>query len=305
MTFTVIIATYKRPEMLRRTLRSLEQAAPPQSKLRIIVVENGERAGAEEICASSALTVEYQFVEQAGSGRARQHALDQLENGFVLFLDDDVSIAPDLFVAYERAVAQHGSQAFYGGPITTECEQAPPPWLMKFLPPSVTGWNADHSWPWFLGANYGAFVEAIQRVGGLSLTLGPGAMRVGTASNPTGLETDLEMRLAAAGYRQVYVPEAVVCHYVEAESCTPEWALHRHYRNTMSRALRGEGASGRLTANGVPVRLYASLLKNFAKSLVASVVGNAETRFKAQYHLHGCRGRITGARERARQQDGA
>jgi GT2 family glycosyltransferase len=302
LAFNVVIATYKRPKMLQRTLTSLEQAERPSGALRIIVVENGERAGAEEICTASPLPVEYQFVQQAGSGRARQHALDLVSEGFMLFLDDDVRVSPNLLVEYERAVERNGPNAFYGGPIVAECEQPPPDWLRQFLPPSVIGWDSENSWPWFLGANYGAFAEAIRKVGGLSLTLGPGALRPGTGGNPTGLETELQTRLVAAGYKQVYVPDATVWHFVEAESCTPEWALHRRYRNAMSKALREDAwYKDRLSFMGVPMWMYGRLLKSFGRTAILALAGDPTDRFRSRYELQGWRGRIGGARLRARQ----
>jgi hypothetical protein len=249
----------------------------------------------------SQLPVEYQFVEQAGSGRARQHALDQIGEGFVLFLDDDGRVSPGLLVEYEQAVLREGEHAFYGGPIAAECEQEPPTWLRRYLPPSVTGWDSNHNWPWFLGANYGAFAQAIQAVGGMSLSLGPGALQPGTATNPTGLETELQMRLSAAGYRQVYVPEAMVWHFVEAASCTPEWALHRRYRNAMSRYLRNEGGDGGISVAGVPMLLYLRLLRSSVRVALTALTKDPSARFRSRYNLQNCRGAIAGARLRRRQ----
>jgi GT2 family glycosyltransferase len=240
--------------------------------------------------------IAYEWLPASGVGRARQHAVDRIRHGFVLFLDDDVRVSPHLLLEYEQRVRTNGTRAFYGGPVLIDYEEQPPAWLLPFLPPSVTGWNAEHSWPWFLGANFGAFAEDIRHIGGFNPNLGPGA-----PGNPTGDETDLQLRMAALGFRQIYVPEAIVWHYVEASCCTPEWALHRGYRNGVARALwQDDWYAGRTLVGGVPPWLYGKLMLSGAKLMIAALSGDRRQRFRRQREIRASLGHIHGARLRTR-----
>jgi GT2 family glycosyltransferase len=303
MPINVVIATFRRPDLLRRTLESLRDAERPRSFEHVLVIENGERGGAEDVCrdlAENGLPIEYHFLSESGSGRARQFALERLKEGFVLFLDYDVRVCPGFLVAYEAAIERGGPAAFYGGPLLIDYESPPPPWLIKHLPPSVRGWDIDDpKWGFFLGTNYGAFAEEILGVGGMSLTLGPGAVRAGTAGNPTGLEPELQRRLLNAGCRQIYVPQAMVWHYVPANSCTPEWALHRAYRNSISRALESDEWSRSRSIFGIPSSLWPRFLRASVKAVVANLLSNEEKRFLFRREFHRCRGYIRGLRMRA------
>ena len=71
-----------------------------------------------------------------------------------------------------------------------------------------------------MGFNWCAFKRSILRVGGFNPERGPG-----TASR--GQETDMQVRLLAAGVPGFYVPNAHVWHYVPKNRCSAEWALGR------------------------------------------------------------------------------
>jgi GT2 family glycosyltransferase len=53
-----------------------------------------------------------------------------------------------------------------------------------------------------------------------------------------GEETRLQQRLLKSGAKGVYLPEAVVWHYVPAERCSENWALERQFRRGLSNAAR-------------------------------------------------------------------
>lgn len=66
----VVIATAGRTELLHRTLLSLSHCRKPDSFRGVLVVENGQKADAEEICRSFAsdLSLRYEYVERANRG---------------------------------------------------------------------------------------------------------------------------------------------------------------------------------------------------------------------------------------------
>ncbi len=89
MRFNIVIATHQRAELLERTLQSLATMRRPPGFERIVVIENGAASGAAALCErfGTILPVKYRYHPEPGKGRSIQWAIEQLGEGFALFLD--------------------------------------------------------------------------------------------------------------------------------------------------------------------------------------------------------------------------
>jgi len=240
----VAIATHDRSELLERTLSSLAQCRIPDGFCGTLVVENGSRAGAEAIVsrAPAAIRPRYLFEPVGNKSRALNLVLQEA-GGLVIFLDDDVRVGPELLDAYVRAAHAAGPGHFFGGPVAPDYEQAPPQWLVKFLPLSARGWTLDDpaslaSKPFFLGFNWAAYVDDLTRVGGFNDQFGPGAV-----TGSVGQEGEMQRRLVAGGVTARFVAEALVHHWVPRDRCSADWALDRAYRDGIRMGLqRADGS---------------------------------------------------------------
>jgi len=249
---SVLVATAHRPGLLARTLDSVAEARLPSGLRRVVVVENGDSNSAAAVCArfDGRLPIECHHVAQRGKGAATQYGLESIGSGLVVFFDDDVRIAPEVLTAYVAAAEEHGPDCFYGGPVSIDYEEAPPDWLLEFLPYSARGWTwHETDWHWFLGFNWAAFAEPALRLGGARADLGPGAA-ARYVDSPTGMETEMQRRMVAAGMQRRFVPEARVWHWVPRTRCSIEWALQRAHRNGISEGLGA--AAGLVRWFGVP-----------------------------------------------------
>jgi len=302
----VVIATYDRSPLLRRTLESLAAADRPESFQRVIVVENGSDAGARQVCEQVADQIPCQYIHraEAGKSRALQYVMEQLGSGFAFFTDDDVRVTPNLLTAYAEAAAREGPDAIIGGPLRIDYEGDPPPdWLVDFLPPSARGWEpagpdkltAESR---FLGANYGASIERILQVGGFNAVIGPGAMHAGTLGNPVGQETDIQNRLIDAGGRMVHLPNVVVWHWVPRDRCSPRWALHRAYRLRLGDALRQPRTFDGPLLCGIPKWAWRRWLALGASAFVANFIVDAKCRFAVKIAFAKWRGYMAGMKQR-------
>jgi glycosyltransferase involved in cell wall biosynthesis len=228
-----VIATHDRRELLERTLASLAQCRIPAGFGGTLVVENGRRAGAEEIVrqAPPSLGARYLFEPVGNKSRALNLALRATDDGLIIFLDDDVRMVPTLLESYVQSAVVAGRGHFFGGPVAPDYEQAPPQWLVKFLPLSARGWTPDDpasvaSKPFFLGFNWAAYTDDLKRVGAFNEQFGPGAV-----TGSVGQEGEMQRRLVAAGVAARFVPEAIVHHWVPRDRCSADWALERAYRD--------------------------------------------------------------------------
>ncbi|MFW6083715.1 MAG: glycosyltransferase [Gemmatimonadota bacterium] len=270
MNTAALVATHRRPDLLRRLLESLRNCEDAARLREILVVENGGRFGAEEVVRSHAgrLPVRYAFSERANKSAALNHGLGLLDVELIVFFDDDVDVRPGTISAYLEAAERHGRRHFFGGRVTPRYETGPPPdWLADALPMSCTGFDlgpAERTHHEFIGNNWAAFREEALEVGGFSSRIGPG-------SGLVGQETELQARLIEGGWTGVYLPDAVVDHYVPAEHLTVAWARRRRYRQKVAHALLKapsdgvvEGADAPIVG-GVPRYLWRSLAEQYAR----------------------------------------
>ena len=256
MNMFVVIATREREALLARTLAALALCRRPEGYSGTIVVENGRRGGAEALvrAAPSSLDARYLFESAGNKSKALNTALAQIGEGLVVFLDDDIRVGPDLLEAYAEAARSDDVGQFFGGPVEADYEDAPPDWLIEFLPASARGWRPTDpaevkQKALFLGFNWAACASDLRRVGGFSERLGPGS------DAGVGDEREMQLSLIAAGLEGQYVPQALVHHWVPRDRCSPQWTLERAYRNGVRRGLVTPDGEKTLTIAGYPLVL--------------------------------------------------
>ena len=263
---TVLIPTHGRPTLLKRTLASLAACELPASYKELIVIENGSRDGAEKLVNDlpERLNARYMHRKRGNKSYALNEALETIEDGLVVFFDDDVRVGAETLIAYAESangLTTSAESHFFGGRFLVEHEESPPDWMLPYLPPSAKGcWyeggdEVDKSFTDFLGFNWAAYVDDIREAGGFNVDKGPGA-----PSGSTGQETDMQKRLVASGVKAHYVESAVVTHYVPSESCTPEWALKRSFRSGVK---DGIDYAAKNKSNRTPLWLIKARMNDF------------------------------------------
>jgi glycosyltransferase involved in cell wall biosynthesis len=287
MPLYVILATTSRPQLLERTLESLAHCRKPDNFAAVVVVENGPRGDAKSTVAQCGadLVTRYEYIARANKSAALNHALEAVGDSLVLFVDDDIRAHRDLLCAYASAARRIGCGQFYGGPMGVDYEEAPPEWLLEYLPASARGWSLDSELSviddkgvFFMGCNWCAFASDIKEAGGFDPDYGPGS-----PSGRRGQETDMQRRLSDFGVVKVYVPDAEVWHYVPRERCSPKWALLRRYRASLSWSSppRYQGP----TIGGVPRWMYRELSKKGFHAIGSTMNRDPQVRFDAAYQL--------------------
>jgi GT2 family glycosyltransferase len=288
------IATSGRPDLLARTLKSLSACELPAGYRETVVVENGPRCGAEEVVrnAPPILNARYMYTSRANKSAAMNGVLKTLGDCLIIYLDDDVRLAPRTILAYTETAQREGPENFYGGPLNIDYDSPPPQWLKEYMPKSATGWELSGreqrvSSAVFLGGNWAAFSQTLRSAGGFSLDRGPGS-RVGC----TGEETEMQRLLLSKGLSGIYVPAARVWHYVPSDRCTPEWTLQRNFLNGMQEGARAAGHGRPL---GIPPWWIVSrYFKGIVRSTTWSLSRDPKLRFRAKNRRSYDRGLICG-----------
>jgi glycosyltransferase involved in cell wall biosynthesis len=225
---SVLIATRNRAPLLAATLDALAAQQWPGCPYEVLVVDNGSTDATgtvvEAAAAGSAAPVLYRQEPRPGKSHALNTAVLHARGDLLVLTDDDVLPGPGWLAAYARAF-ENPALDFAAGRILPLWEAPPPHWMS----PALYGVLAisdggtvrlplgkrlnDHIMP--IGANMAIRRQVIDRVGGWNPSLGKllNTLR-------TGEDHEFSLKMAEAGLRGTYEPDAWVRHRVPADRLT-------------------------------------------------------------------------------------
>ncbi|MEG2613147.1 MAG: glycosyltransferase family 2 protein [Alistipes sp.] len=244
---SLIIATYNRATPLIHALESVvEQDADPTT-WECVVVNNNSRDDTEERFAEFAArypTLNLRMVcqKQQGLSHARNCGIAQSTGAIIAIIDDDERINAGFISAYIHFFDHHPTIVAAGGRIIPEYPAGRPTWMSRYVEQPIANpidlGNTVREFP--IGRIPGGGNMALQRsaidcYGAFDPTLG----RTGTKLIG-GEESDLFERLARAGERCYYVPEAIMWHIIPPEKLTADYFARLCYNVGVSQRARAE-----------------------------------------------------------------
>lgn len=205
---SVIVPTRNRARLAKETVESLLAQDYPAGRYEIIIVDDGStdetpdtlRAFAER---GDQPSVKYIRREPVSANAARNAGISAAGGDPIVFVDDDIEAPPDWLTALVEATLRHPDAGCVGGRIRLRLEGTPPrlcgrePFGETELDLGDEEVEARAVW----SANMAVSRAAIAKVG-----LFNEALRI------AGDEEEWEVRLAAAGGRIVYTPDAWLWH---------------------------------------------------------------------------------------------
>ena len=222
ITATVVIATYNRSSLLADTLRSLSEQIQGMEGLEVVVVNNNSTDDTNLVAASYENHLpRFRVVVELHQGlsHARNRGVCEAKGEMVIFLDDDVELAPD-WLTELLAPFHDPSVAVSGGKVMPFGMQAFPEWLPKeygYLASVFDPADSVCEIEKVMGANFAVRRQLFDEVGLFDVKLGrKGSKLLG------GEEVELFKRIRDAGYKIVYTPNSVVWHKI-AEKLKPEY----------------------------------------------------------------------------------
>jgi GT2 family glycosyltransferase len=193
--------------MLADTVESVLESSERPTE--IIVVDQSDHA-MEELAArwrDRGSEIRYLWTRSIGLSRANNLAADAARHGILVFTHDDVRVAPSWFSELVGALVAAGSGAVVTGKVPPGEPERPGGFQQTVrLAAEPMAWEGrTRAYP-LLVLNMALDRRAYEAVGGFDERLGPGTVFPGAE------DIDLGFRLLEAGYRIVYVPDAVVYH---------------------------------------------------------------------------------------------
>lgn len=301
MTWTVLICTRDRVDLLAETLASLKGLVDPGVPYEVVVVDNGSRDGTraavEAAAAESPVPLRYVYEPRGGLSAARNAGIGAARGEAIAFTDDDVLVDPGWLAAFAGALAVRPVD-FLGGRVLPRWGGPRPPWLPNGQTRGEI-WGAialfdygDDARPLAkpLGANMAFRRAPLVRVGGFREDLGRDAASLKGQEVP-----ELLQRLGAAGGRGGwYVPDAVVHHWIPPERLTKRYFRRWFYWKGVSRAVVGDRVhvgGAWLTAGevrrlaGLPRGLYEDAVRAAARFAARTAARDCAAAFEAETRL--------------------
>ncbi len=237
----ICIATYRRPEALRRLLDELRGASLPAG-CEVVVVDNDSEGSAKPACDEAGKTLPcrltYVIETERGIAQARNRAIAAAGNAdFVAFIDDDE--IPDSNWLDELLRTQSALHAdIVSGPVLSRFEQQPPQWILagrffertlyKTGEPVVEGRTGN-----VLISR--AVLDTLQPAFDARFSL------------TGGEDSHFFMRARQAGFKAVWCERAYVYEIVPPQRTSAAWLLKRAYAGGCS-VVACEEATGKTGA---------------------------------------------------------
>lgn len=286
MKFDIIIPTYNRAELLKRTLLSLVNAEVPHNfAVKVTVVDNNSTDETRRVVEGlksdfKKVELEYVFEPRQGRSYALNAGIERARGDLLSGVDDDVAVASDWYVEIEKVFRERWNEIdFIGGKMLPEWEreEAIPVWVEP-LKDGVLGWRdyGDAEWIFtdetpILTGGHSIFKREV------FLQLGMFTEGIGAAGkNLISCEDDIMYdKLLRAGKRGVYCPQLVVYHFMPAYRLSKSYFRQWCFGAGMSKYLMSVyyRPTGEAKLFGIPRWMYQSAIKNALKRFRAKYAG--------------------------------
>ena len=303
MRLDLLVATFRRPELLADALRSVFAAArPPGLDVRVIVVNNdGESDLASLHSLTTSAPVPVLLLQQPRRGKS--HALNlgirASDADYIGLIDDDERVVESWFEV-AHATLMSGRLDFIGGPMLPLWPSQPPAWIpqgyravLGIVDNGPNRATYTTEFPGMLvGGNAIIRRSVLESIDGFSPELGPQeAHRLMSCE-----DEDVYGRLLAAGAKGEYVPELVVYHHVHQDRIRPSYYRSWCFWNGASKAVLGRLQPESVpTIGGVPRYMYGSAFRAAGTRLKAWLMNRgAAARLEAELPLWQLAGQLYG-----------
>ena len=204
---SLIISSRNRPDFLLATLESILQGDEVPSELIIIDQSKVPNPALAALTTQRTCDIRYLWTQSVGLSQANNRGIAAARHDLLIFTHDDVVVTPAWFGTLVRALVAAGMRNVVTGRVPPTKAEGPGGFQLTVkVDEAPAVYEGRVGKDVLLPLNMAMYRSAIDEVGGFDVRLGPGT------SFPGGEDNDLGFRLLEAGYRIIYVPEAVLYH---------------------------------------------------------------------------------------------
>lgn len=300
MDISVVLATYKRSDILEKTLSSFRKLNLQKTDWELIVVDNADDLQTNQIVHKfqNILPVRLLVETRPGKNAALNAAIPLCKGDLFVFTDDDIIADPDWLIKMWDGVNRWPGHDVFGGKIIAAWPQNKPPhWgnqhplnqsLFSLHCPADTEkvYGVDDFLPY--GPNMAIRKKIFDKGYRYNTSVGPD----GSNTYVMGSETELLKRLKNDGYNPVFLPQAVVQHQIRASQLTRRGLNRRNFRIGLADSYTGEKDLPLFL--GAPRYLWKQLILTSIKWCVARTLFNKTRSFELNCIFWRTKGKIYG-----------
>lgn len=231
---SVVVCTYNRSALLRECLTHLATQTGPSTSSEVLIVDNNSSDDTADMVGK--FRVQYEWFrlvaeDRQGIAYARNRGWQEAKGQYVAYIDDDARPDPMWVPAILAFAESHPHVDAFGGPYRGYSRMPLPDWF----PREYGSWHLKAErmelppTEFLHGTNMIFRVDALQRMGGFDVSLGPRG-----AALAYGEDTELVMRMRARGFSIYYVPDIVVEHVILDYKLRLFWLLRSAFVNGLS-----------------------------------------------------------------------
>jgi GT2 family glycosyltransferase len=274
---SVILATYRRPTLLARTLQAMEALRAEWLTGELLVVDNAGDPETQAVVSrvSGPLPIRLLVEPERGKSRALNRAVPEAQGRLVAFTDDDVAVDAGWLVELAAGADRWPDHAVFGGRVL-------PRWPAGRRPPAdhpflshayaIADWRRPEG-PYDAGYVFGPNMAVRASVFRAGWRFDPQVGPDGSQRYVPGTETELLRRLEQAGLAAVYLPRAVVSHLIRPEQLETRWLFGRAFRKGRW-DLRKESVLAVSQLGGLPRNLLHRAVRAYLRLAVARLAGD-------------------------------
>lgn len=264
MRLSIAICTYNREEMLDFVLSSLSRCEKPACEWELLVVDNNSSDHTKDVANSyvNDLPLHYLFEQEQGLSAARNRALSECRGDWIIFTDDDVQLDPMWLKANVDAIGRFPKAGYLGGRVVPYWPKGRPAWLKDENLALISGLLVryhqgestrlyEEGEPTPFGASFGLSRKLFESIGKFRHDLGVKGNVPGR-----GEEAEYLDRALSAGWRGIYVGEAIAHHWTDANRLTISYL----YRYGVQKGIAGQRVNPRAHAK-IHYKMFVYLVK--------------------------------------------
>jgi len=281
MDVSIIFATYKRPEILSRTLESFCNLRAKGVEWEVIVVDNAEDPATRDVVREYEKHLPIKFLVETtpGKNNALNRAIPEAQGELFIFTDDDVIADTNWLIEMWDGAKRWPNHILFGGRIL-------PKWPDGCKPPSLNN-------PYIKGTygiadwNISEGIYSANNVFGGNMAVRRKVFIDGWRFNPTigpspnkkyimGSEAEFVLRLENAGFKAVYLPNALLLHQIRSEQMQFGWLKKRAFRAGLGQAAKDDMKEKLSYLLGMPRYLIRRLIETFVIYCLTIIVNSPQ-----------------------------
>jgi len=292
--FSVIVCTYNRAGNLPTCVAAIAEQQGAQSlQWEIVLVDNNStdntRAIAEKLAGNlqGPTSLRYVFECQQGLNFARNRGIAESRGKYFAFVDDDILVSSRWLASLYRTLEDNDADAA-GSCIHLAEHLRLPKWInldmygfLGYQDYGLHCFRMDGVAQYPFGGNMSFNRRVVDKVGWFNTKLGRKGAGRKRSELFKGAETDYFHRLAEAGARIFYTPDAVVFHQVQPFQLTKRYFRTIHFNAGYQKAFF-DGTQYARTLMGVPLFLYQQFARNAWRYVCEVASSGVDAAFRQQ-----------------------